>query len=84
MLRISKMLLLFSGVAGMFDHMMGTGVAVYIQALNANGGARGGGERVIEHTQEGLALAAYNRNDTSQIWSRTDDPIRITFTLKLG
>ena len=58
-------------------------VDVRIQALNANGVARGGGERVLEYNN-GLRLAAFNASDTSQMWSKTDDPNTITFTLKLG
>ena len=58
------------------------GIYVRIQALNANEGRRGGGERVARHKSGCcINLAAYSANDDTQIWDKVDIPDTIKFYL---
>ena len=71
---------LFVGVAVMLDPV--AGIYVRIQALNANGGRRGGGERVFAHTSGCcIHLSPYKANDDTQIWEKIDVPDTIKFYL---
>ena len=75
-----RFLALFVGVAAMLDAV--AGIYVRIQALNANDGRRGGGERVFAHTSGCcIHLSPYKANDDTQIWEKIDVPDTIKFYL---
>ena len=76
-------MLLLVGFLAMQDQVVG--VYVNIHALNANGGQKGGGERIIEYSSNTnkIVLAPFVAGRDSQEWEMAEVPDSNKFHLYL-